>query len=308
MKKYAPIALFTFKRPEHTRRTLEALTTNTEFLDSPLFVFCDGARNEGEEEDVESTRQTVRDCPHPNKTIIERDKNWGLANSVIAGVTDLCERFGRVIVVEDDLIVSPVFLNYMNTALDKYVDEPKVMQISGYMFPVEINASKQSMMLPITSTWGWATWASAWEKFGAHEKKISELFVNTKTSRSFDLDDSYPYTRRLKQQIDGKSDSWGIRWYWSVFNEGGNVVYPPESLVQNIGNDGSGTHCTVEKNQGEFQSSNKNIEITFPKGASISFEEFDKVKKYLQSENSVFLRGRAWLRTKLKKVFGGAFS
>jgi len=299
--KLAPIALFTFKRPEHTRRTLESLAQNPEFAESPLFIYCDGARHDGEASQVEETRNLARNWPHPKKTIVERDRNWGLANSVIEGVTQLCEKFGRVIVVEDDLVVSPVFLNYLNTALVHYADEPKVMQVSGYMFPIEVVDSNEALLLPITSTWGWATWNSAWRYFGAAESEIEKLLSNSNRKRAFDLDGSYPYTRRLNQQLNGKSDSWGIRWYLSVFIRDGLVVYPPETLVQNIGHDGSGTHCKVELKNDSSTIIFSNREVTFPAKMCISSNSYSKVKKYLRGQYRVIFRGWAWLRTELKK-------
>lgn len=296
----APIALFTFKRPEHTRRTLESLAQNAEFFESALFVYCDGARNEGEAVLVEQTRKLVRDWPHPNKTIVERDRNWGLANSVIEGVTQLCEQFGRVIVVEDDLVVSPIFLNYLNAALVRYADEPKVMQVSGYMFPIEIGGSNEAHLLPITSTWGWATWNRAWKNFGVAESEIAKLFADSNRKHAFDLDGSYPYTRRLNQQLNGKSDSWGIRWYLSVFSADGLVVYPPETLVHNIGHDGSGTHCKVESGQDNTAIIFGKGHVSFPVNICISNDSYNKVKKHLRGQYKLIFRGWAWLRTELK--------
>lgn len=301
MSLLSPIALFAFKRPDHTRRTLESLTQNAEFSESPLFIYCDGARHDGEVAQVEETRRLVRAWPHPNKTIIERDRNWGLANSVIEGVTQLSEKFGRVIVVEDDLVVSSMFLNYLNAALERYVDEPKVMQISGYMFPIEGNNTSDAQLLPITSTWGWAIWERAWKHFCVSDKAIEKLLNDSKQKYAFNLDGSYPYTRRLKQQLNGKSDSWGIRWYLSVFVAGGLIVYPPKSLVQNIGHDGSGTHCKVESTLDSEAIIFSNELITFPEEISINQESYNEVKKYLRGQYSLMLRVWVLLKTELTK-------
>jgi hypothetical protein len=239
----APIALFAFKRPAHTRRALESLAQNPEFAESPLFIYCDGARHDIESAQVEQTRQLVHAWPHPQKTVIERDRNWGLADSIIAGVTELCSRFGRVIVVEDDLIVSPVFLNYLNAALEHYADEPKVMQISAHMFPVPIQSQYDAVMLPFTTSWGWATWDRAWKHFDPNMSGFEKLKTDRALRRKFDLDGVYPYSRMLKHQADGKVDSWSIRWNWSVFKQNGLVLFPPVPYVLNVGFDGSGTHC-----------------------------------------------------------------
>lgn len=296
---FAPIALFTFKRPEHTKRVLESLSKNPEFVDSPLFIYCDGARNDAELVQVEETRSLIHSWTHPNKVVIERDRNWGLANSVITGVTDLCERFGRVIVVEDDLVVSPVFLNFLNAALNRYADEPKVMQVSGYMFPT-ITVQTEANILPITSTWGWATWNRAWKHFGIANNEVEKLLKDSIKMRAFDLDGSYPYIRRLKQQLEGKTDSWGIQWYLSVFNLEGLVVYPPVTLVQNIGHDGSGTHCKAESVQDNAISIVNAMTVTFSENICVSQSSYDEVKKHLRAENRILLRTWAWLRTELK--------
>ena len=240
----APIALFTFKRPEHTRRTLESLALNPEFAESPLFIYCDGARSEAESAQVEETRRLVRSWQHPNKTIIERDRNWGLANSIIAGVTDLCESHGRVIVVEDDLFVSPVFINYLNTALEHYANEPSVMQVSAYMFPVSILASYDTVMLPFTASLGWATWSRAWKHFDPNMTGYEKLKIDRVLRRKFDMDGAYPYFRMLKRQSEGKVDSWAIRWYLSVFLQNGLVVFPRHTLVRHDGYDDTATHAT----------------------------------------------------------------
>ncbi len=299
----APIALFTFNRPEHTRQTLESLAQNPEFESSLLFIYCDGARHEGDADSVDATRKLVREWPHSNKTLIERERNWGLANSVIAGVTNLCERFGRVIVVEDDLVVSPAFLNYLNSALKRYAEEPQVMQISGYMFPTSYGGLGRSILLPITSTWGWATWNRAWKEFVAPGCENIDFLKDPRKRETFNLHGAYPYTRRLKQQLKGRSDSWGIRWYLSVFNCGGLVVYPNGSLVQNIGHDGSGTHCKVELKSEMITESPIPDAFSFPEDIVVDEEHFRNVKAYLRKDNRFMNRLTARLRTEFRKLF-----
>ena len=281
--KLAPIALFTFKRPEHTRRTLESLAQNHEFESSPLFIYCDGARNAAESAQVEQTRKLVRDWPHPNKTIVERDRNLGLANSVIEGVTELCKHFGRVIVVEDDLIVSPVFLNYLNAALDRYADEPKVMQVSAHMLPVSIQSQYDAVILPFTTSWGWATWDRAWKYFDPSMSRFEMLKADTALRRRFNLDGAYPYFRMLKRQACGKVDSWAIRWYSSVFFQNGYVVFPKRSLVQHEGYDETATHATRRD-----QASVKEVwvehilkfpEVVCDKGAFIAVSSFYRAER-----------------------------
>jgi hypothetical protein len=284
----APIALFTFKRPEHTRRTLESLALNPEFDECPLFIYCDGARNEAESAQVEETRKLVRDWPHPNKTLIERDRNWGLANSVIAGVTELCKRFGRVIVVEDDLIVSPVFLNYLNSALEHYADVPKVMQVSAHMFPVSIQSTYDAVMLPFTTSWGWATWDRAWKCFDPSMTGYEKLRTDSTLRHKFDFDGTYPAFRMLKRQAAGLVDSWAIRWYKCVFFKAGLTLYPCQSLVRNNGYGEGATH-TLGKIMCEVVEIGQKKISCFPP-CCVDQDVMFSVYKFLQSENSVLQR------------------
>jgi hypothetical protein len=292
--KLSPIALFVFKRPEHTLRALESLVQNIEFIKSPLFIFCDGARHDGEMAQVEETRRLVRNWPHPNKTIFERDRNWGLANSVIEGVTQLCEKFGRVIVVEDDLVVSSMFLNYLNAALKHYVDEPKVMQVSAHMFPVNIKSEFDAVIMPFVTSWGWATWDRAWKHFDSSLAGYEKLKKDRVLRKKFNLNDAYPYFRMLKRQAKGQVDSWAIRWYSSVFFQNGYVVFPLHSLVQHEGYDESATHATY-RDQASVRMVWEERISKFPKvhcdeGACIAVSSFFRV------ERSIFRRLMRWIR------------
>jgi len=243
----APIAFFAYKRPEHTRRALESLSQNEGAASSELFIYCDAARRPEDAEAVKEVREVARSehwCGKVN--VIEHENNVGCADSIIYGVTQICQQYGRVIVLEDDLILSPYFLNYMDTALDLYRDENQVMQISGYMFPVDLKDAKtDALFLPFTNSWGWATWQRAWKEFDPEMKGYEKLKSNKKLRSQFDLNNSYEYFSMLEAQLNGEIDAWDIRWYLSTFMLNGLTLYPKKSLVKNIGFDGSGTHCGV---------------------------------------------------------------
>lgn len=243
---YSPIALFVFKRATHTQRTLESLATNAEFLQSQLYIFCDGARRENEAAEVDAVRQVVNDFPHPNKVIINAESNQGLAKSIIAGVTRLCDEFGSVIVVEDDLVVSPFFLNYMNTALAKYKHATQVMQISGHMFPVNLVVDSDAVFLPFTTSWGWATWQRAWRHMKIDPTAAVEKLKSRAWRHKFDISGSHPNSRLLAERLAGKNNSWAIWWYFQVYALSGLTLFPRVTLVNNEGFDGSGTHCDVQ--------------------------------------------------------------
>ena len=240
---FAPIALFVYNRPHHTHKTLESLMANAEFSDSSLYVFCDGAKSEKDIPLVRETQELIRSYGMGNATIIERKENMGLANSIITGVTNLCNQYERVIVVEDDLVVSPYFLKYMNTALDSYEKYDEVMHISGYMFPVR-GRLPDTFFYRSTSCWGWGTWKRSWDKFEPDVHKLLAGFQDGKKRWEFDIRGSMNYYKMLKHQANGKIDSWAIRWYASVFLNDGLCLHPGKSLVNNIGHDDSGVHCS----------------------------------------------------------------
>ncbi|HRY82206.1 MAG TPA: glycosyltransferase [Candidatus Moranbacteria bacterium] len=243
----APIVLFVYNRPWHTRKTLESLETNALAKESELFIFADGPKENASQEQLKKiteTRKIIREKNWCNNvTIVEKDANMGLANSVIAGVTEIVNKFGKVIVLEDDLLISKNFLRYMNDALDRYENEEKVMQISGYMFPTKILTKNDAFFLPFTTSWGWGTWKRAWDCFDPEMKGLETIKNNENLQKKFDLNDSYPYYKMLLNQKSNQIDSWAIRFYLSVFLKDGLTLYPKKTLVKNIGFDGSGVHC-----------------------------------------------------------------
>jgi hypothetical protein len=238
----APIGLFAYNRPVHLARALRALGRCPELADSPIVIFCDGAKKDGVRDQVEETRRVARELAPPHARIIERDRNLGLAVSMRTGVTSLCEEYGRAIILEDDLEVSTTFLRFMNDALDRYADEEQVMQVSGYMFPVDIASVDDALFVPLISCWGWAVWKRSWAKLGTGAAHYDRLAGDADARRRFDLDGAFPYFAMLERLHRGEVDSWGISWYIDVFAAEGLVLYPRKSLVANRGHDGSGAH------------------------------------------------------------------
>lgn len=243
--KLAPIVLFTYNRLQHTKQTVEALQRNELAKESYLFVFSDGAKNDSDAQKVEEVRKYLKTINgFKNVTVIEREKNWGLANNIIDGVTQIVNKYGKIIVLEDDLVTSPGFLKYMNEALDMYADEERVASIHGWSYPLK-NREKlpETFFIRETGCWGWATWARAWKYFEPDGKKLLDELKRRRLTKEFDFGGAYPYTRMLKDQIRGKNNSWAIRWYASAFLRDMLTLYPRDSLVRNIGLDSSGTHC-----------------------------------------------------------------
>lgn len=240
----APIVLFVYNRPDHTRKTLAALAADPLSVRSDLIIYADGAKKPEHADSVERARAVVRAAKgFKSVSLIEHEENFGLARSIIAGVTEVCESHGRAIVLEDDLVVSPGFLSYMNQALDRYADDDKVMQISGYMFPVARSEElPPTFFLKLSSTWGWATWRRAWSFFESDTEILVDRMKNV-NANEFDINGSYPYMATLIDQQRGSLNVWGIRWYASMFLQQGLCLHPAQSLVHNIGMDGSGEHC-----------------------------------------------------------------
>lgn len=243
----APIALFAYNRPRHLAQAVAALLRDPLAASSDLYVFCDGPKTAAAAAAVAEVRSFVRSITGFHSiSIVDRERNFGLANSIIAGVTDLCDRFGRTIVIEDDLVVAPCFLRFMNEGLTRYENDERAMQVAGYMFPIPRRFRRRAFFLPFASSWGWATWARAWRHFDPLMTGYEALRQSPQLRHQFDLHGAYPYFETLERQRRDEIDSWAIRWYLSCFQLGGLTLYPGTTLAKNNGFDGSGTHCGTD--------------------------------------------------------------
>ena len=240
---YAPILLFVYNRPEHVRRNIQALLKNELAAESELFIYSDAAKDETSQAAVKEVRAFIRSIQGFKKiTITERAENWGLARSIIDGVTTQINRYGRVIVLEDDLVVAPHFLQFMNDALETYRDEARVGHIQACDFTHDPSLP-DTFLIKWTGSWGWGTWDRAWKHFNADGKALLTELESRKLTYTFDFNGKYGYTRMLRRQIEGKNNSWAIRWNASLFLKGILSLNVGKSLVQNEGFDGSGTNC-----------------------------------------------------------------
>lgn len=241
--KYAPIALFTYSRADHTRDAVESLLKNKEAAESDLYIFSDGPKTEAKREAVEENRKYIHSITgFKSIHIVEREKNWGLANSLIAGITDVINQYGRVIVVEDDLVLSPYFLKFMNEALEKYADDDRVGTISAYLPPLK-EKLPDTFFLMYFKCWGWATWKRAWELLEKDPKPLLRGLRFRK--KKFDVGGGVGNYGNLYCQKVGLVDSWYVRYYASLFLKGKLSLYPGHSLASNSGLDGTGTHCGI---------------------------------------------------------------
>ena len=238
----APIILFTYNRPSHTRQTLKALCSNSLCAESELFIFSDGYKNDSDKNDVLEVRNIISSIEGFKRIyIFENETNIGLAQNIINGVSHVVNQFGKVIVLEDDLVTSPYFLTFMNEALDKFANEERIGHIQGYCFP--ISNLPDAFLIKWTGSWGWATWQRAWQQFNPDGQSLLDELKRRKLTKTFDFNGNYPFTRMLQRQIRGENNSWAIRWNATLFLNDMLSVNAGKSLVRNIGFDGSGVHC-----------------------------------------------------------------
>jgi hypothetical protein len=239
----APIILFAYNRPKHVKSAVEALLKNPEAPEHDLIVFSDAARSGEAEHDVASVRGYLREISgFRSVRVVCRSHNFGLAKSIIEGVTEVLLDHERVIVLEDDIVVSVYFLSYMNQALDRFSNNDIVVCIHGYVYPVDIGLP-DAFFLRGADCWAWATWRRAWRLFNPDGKALMSGLREAGLVKQFDFNGAFGFSTILQSQIDGKNDSWAIRWNASAFLAGGLTLYPGRSLVKNIGHDDSGIHC-----------------------------------------------------------------
>lgn len=238
-----PVVLFAFNRPIHLGRTLAALRANDLACETDLTVYSDGPRSPVDMSAVDSVRALVQSTQgFKSITLVERRVNIGLAKNIIEGVTNVCERAGRAIVLEDDMVTSPYFLRFMNDALAMHETDERVASIHGYVYPVR-TPLPETFFLRGADCWGWATWRRAWRLFNPDGEALYRALVNSRREADFNFGQNYNYMGMLQDQLLGRNNSWAIRWYASAYLLNKLTLYPGRSLVLNIGNDNSGTHC-----------------------------------------------------------------
>jgi hypothetical protein len=240
---HSPVAVFGFNRPKHLRRTLDSLSSNVGAKSSAIFLFIDGPRND---QDIFLIRECVDlSTDFQNRfasfNVYTQDSNQGLARSIITGVSKVLENYSTVIVVEDDLVTSPLFLDFINRALNRYANDQEVASIHGFVTPFKKPLSEPFFMRG-ADCWGWGTWRDRWELFNPNGQELLDQLESRELLKEFDLDGAYPFSGMLKDQIAGKNNSWAIRWHASIFLQNKLTLYPARTYVVNIGFDGSGTH------------------------------------------------------------------
>lgn len=240
----APVCLFVYARLNETKQAIESLKKNHLAPETDLHIFSDGPKL-GKETSVSEIRAFLRQVSgFKSVTIVEQLKNLGLANSIILGVSDVINKYGRAIILEDDLLVSDRFLDYMNQCLDKYEDSNRVLSISGFSFPIKFpeDYSFDNTFGVRASSWGWATWKDRWNKVDWLVKSYPRFKYNPIARFRFNQGGS-DLSRMLGKQMSGKINSWAIRFCFHQFENCLVDVYPTKSLVENIGWGPEASHC-----------------------------------------------------------------
>lgn len=268
----APIALFCYDRPVHLKETIEALKKNSIAIETDLYFFCDGPKAGANSEQINQIQsvQGIANSTTGFRSVkcIFSEMNRGLAQSIVTGVTAVLSKSDRVIVLEDDILVAPCFLDYMNTYLNLYADEKKVASIHAYSPPID--NLPDLYFLRGTDCWGWATWKDRWDQINLDPVSLLKQLKDAGLCQQFDLDGGYPYTKMLEERISGQNNSWAILWHASMFLQNRLTLNPGKTLAENIGRDGSGTHSRneVKKTRSEVLSTNE-----FPKNTPAIHED-----------------------------------
>ncbi len=243
MPELAPIVIFPYKRLFHLQQTIEALKSNTLASESHVYIYSDGAKTKEDEEAVKAVRQYLKGVTGFKKIqVCEREKNFGLSQSIMHGVGEIINKYGKVIVLEDDIVTSKYFLKFINDGLHYYENEEKVGFVSGYVYPVK-GKLPDSFFLQGTDTWGWGTWKRSWDLYHSDGKKIMADLKKEKLIDKMNFNGAYPYSEMMEDQLKKETPAWDIIIYAQAILYNKLTLFPGKSLVQNIGHDNSGTHC-----------------------------------------------------------------
>ena len=297
---FAPIILFVYNRPKHTETVINALKKNTLAKDSLLYIFSDAAKKEKDFENVNKVREIINNISGFKEVVVtEAETNIGCADSIISGITKVINEHGKAIIVEDDILTAPNFLEFMNKALDKYESDKRIYSVSGFV-PNEKMAEicKDFLFLAYrNSSWGWATWIDRWVEVDwdmlqwENIKKDRNLWKKLQKGG-----EDTPYV--LKLQMEGFIDAWDVRFYTDNALKDKYTVFPTKTFVENIGLDGSGTHCgNVKKNIATTLKELPAVDFSFPENL-----EFDnKINDLFASNYKYGLKDI--IRRKIKNWF-----
>lgn len=298
MNQLSPIILFVYNRPIHTQKTITALKKNKLAMDSELFIYSDAARNELDVKTVDKVRELISSVSgFKQVTIIKQEKNKGLADSIIDGVTETVNKYGKVIVLEDDIITSEYFLKFMNDSLNFYQNNDLVYSISGCNYPIDLtDLNQDTYFLRIPLCWGWATWQNRWVNFN---KDITDAMSTTTNDINYiNFENTHDYFSQILKNNSGDLNTWFIFWYLNSARNKKLTLFPKNTLVNNIGHDGSGQNCGLSQG---YEKDIISIDVTIKK---VAIEEnkyaFEQHKKYFLNLKPIFIKR---VLNKLKRMY-----
>ena len=278
---YYPIVLFVYKRLDHLTAVIDALKSNPEAAGSELFVYSDAPAVPSDDEGVQAVRNYLKDLNGFKRVVItERETNFGIEKSEIDGVTRTVNEYGAVIVLEDDIVVGNQFLKYMNYCLREYENDRSIYTVTGYSF-LKTKPGKDNLFGRTGSfcAWGWGTWKDRWQNFKRTVTK-KDLTLAIRNKRK--IDNGQDYTYLLMHQYKNGRITWDVAWYLTCFEKGGMTLFPHNSLINNIGMDGSGVHYNDSTKKNRTEPVNARNDIVFP----MTFMDDEAVVKETEAESA----------------------
>ena len=280
MKEYVPIILFVYKRLDHTRAVVEALKSNPESGDSILYIFSDAPASEKDIYEVNAVRDYISSIIGFKQIyVVMREHNFGIEKSELEGVTYVLNKYGKAIVLEDDILVCNQFLKYMNFCLNEYEDDKKIYTVTGYSF-LKSKAENDNLygLTGSFSAWGWGTWKNRWDNL---KRNFSKKDVKYVAIHNMSLDNGQDFSYLFMHQYKNDTITWDVAWYYSCFYNGGLTLFPYNSMVNNIGMDGSGIHYNDSSSaNNRIEPINVRAELIFP----LKIETIGKTKEIVVRE------------------------
>lgn len=292
-EKSAPVVVFAYNRADKLENCIKHLEKCPEASESEIYIFCDGPRGDRDLADVKKVQEYAHDYAKQSVfrhcIVNAQEKNRGLAASIIAGVTEVVNKYGKVIVVEDDLVVIPSFLKYMNEALDYYQDDMTCGSVCSFTYPMKTlgNYDKDVYFTRKADCWGWATWSDRWNNAVWADTDFEGYLSNRKLRWQFEGLEA-GLDRLMYLQYKGKIDSWAVRWIYYLFQKEQLSVYPTKSQVINDGFDGSGTHISSGFGEG-FNSEYHEVAAQMPGARDFNWEKCE-INEDLAKECAKFPR------------------
>ena len=309
MKSLAPIVIFTYNRKETIEKLIISLLKNKESKNSNLYIFQDNHKNIYDKIKVEDVKKYIRHIKGFKKIkIYYRSINFGLSKNIIEGIKLVFSKYDKAIFLEDDLIVSDQFLEFMNKCLNFYYKKKKIWHISGWNYDINIkNNNYDAFIIRNTNSWGWATWKDRWKYFSKDPEKIVKTWESNYIKK-FNLDNVYDFFLQIKKNYLKISDTWGIFWYATVFVNKGLCIYPKNSLVNNIGFGEFATNTKIKQFFFENTIDYKKKNIKLPKKLIENKLFLEAIKNLITKRRSLLYKTYMYIKKKSEKCVQIFFS